>query len=376
MKTPKKACLSDYLPDYPLLDFVFPLFGLKMMKELVIGDVKLEVPVIFAPMAGVSNPPGRIIAYEFGAGLAVSEMVMSRGIKEGIKKTIELACFSDREPLKCMQLYGCRPEDFEYSASWLQGKVDIIDINIGCPVPKVFKNGCGARLLDDIPLLGRIMSGAVKGAGKIPVTGKLRLGIDIDSRVFIEAGKALEDAGCSAVALHARYAKQFYQGEADWSAIAELKQALSVPVIGNGDIWEPEDAIRMFEETGCDGVMVARGALGRPWIFAQIADMLKGGKGEGALTLDEIADLLRYHYDLLKEHVGEKKVNFNIRKWGCWYSRGFKMARKLRARFNNVDSREDLEEILKEFDGCKEKPMPGTHCVKKGRLKKPYENER
>jgi len=319
------------------------------MQPLVLKKTTIFPPLIAAPMAGISNAAWRLVAQDFGAGLAVSEMVMSRGLAEDNRKTRELASFDPREPRRAIQLYGNRECDLETAAKALADQVDLIDINFGCPVPKIFKNGCGAALLGDLPLMGRLIAATVRGAGKTPVTIKTRLGIKMDEPCYLEAGKIAESEGASAMTLHGRYAAQFYTGTADWNAIAALKSAIKIPVIGNGDVWDTERAKRIVAETHCDGVMVGRGALGRPWL---LRDMARDMTGEAPLpppTLAETLNQLRHHFGLLMETLGTHKACYHVRKWGGWYLKGFPGAAKFRARFNTVQTPEDIDPLLAEI---------------------------
>ncbi len=247
--------------------------------SLDIGPIRVEPPVVLAPMAGVTNAPFRRLAREFGAGLYVSEMIGARGLVEGSEKTLALARFDDDEVPRSIQLYGTDPGALGEAVALLVSDrgVDHIDMNFGCPMGKVTRHGGGAALPWKTDLFRSIVRAAVGNAGGVPVTVKFRKGIDDDHLTFLDTGRIAEEEGAAAVALHARTARQLYSGEADWSAIGELKRAVStIPVLGNGDIWTAEDARRMVHETGCDGVVVGRGCLGRPWLFRDLADVFAG----------------------------------------------------------------------------------------------------
>src|SRR5687768_15775799 len=237
---------------------------------LTIGGLELDVPVVLAPMAGITNTAFRRLCREFGAGLYVSEMITSRALVERTPESMRLITHHESETTRSIQLYGVDPKTVAEAVTMLvaEDRADHIDLNFGCPVPKVTRKGGGAALPWKQDLFRDIVEGAVKAAGDIPLTIKMRKGIDDEHLTYIEAAKAAQGAGVASIALHARTAADFYSGHADWSAIAKLKDTISdVPVLGNGDIWSAEDAVRMMAETGCDGVVVGRGCLGRPWLF-------------------------------------------------------------------------------------------------------------
>lgn len=247
----------------------------KGAAALRIGPIDLDVPVVLAPMAGITNTAFRRLCREYGAGLYVSEMITSRALVERNEITMRLIQHHESETLRSIQLYGVDPTTIAEAVRIIvsEDRADHIDLNFGCPVPKVTRKGGGAALPWKIGLFGEIVDRAVKAAGDVPLTVKMRKGINDDHLTFLDAGRAAEDAGAAAVALHARTASQYYSGHADWSAIGELKQAVtSIPVLGNGDIWSADDAVRMMSETGADGVVVGRGCLGRPWLFGELSD--------------------------------------------------------------------------------------------------------
>ena len=271
-------------------------------RTLRIGPIELDAPVVLAPMAGITNTAFRRLCREYGAGLYVSEMITSRALVERNATTMRLITHHESETPRSIQLYGVDPATVESAVRILveEDRADHIDLNFGCPVPKVTRKGGGAALPWKLELFRDIVTRAARAAGDIPLTVKMRKGIDSDHLTFLDAGRIAEDAGVAAVALHARTAAEFYSGQADWSAIAALKQAVtSVPVLGNGDIWSAEDAVRMMDETGCDGVVVGRGCLGRPWLFGDLARAL-GGTGAAApapvdATLGFVARAFRRH---------------------------------------------------------------------------------
>src|SRR5438552_7781890 len=243
-----------------------------------IGQISVWPPVVLAPRAGVTNYPFRSICKEFGAGLYVSEMINARPLVDGRDKTLKLADFGPDESPRSMQLYGTDPYYIAEAVKRLvdEGRIDHLDMNFGCPVPKVTRKGGGAAIPLKPNLLRNIVRAAVNNSQRIPVTIKFRMGLNANYLTYLNAGRVAEDEGCAAVGLHARTAAQLYHGLADWDAIARLKQAVKIPVLGNGDIWEAEDALRMMRQTGCDGVIVGRGCLGRPWLFRDLADVFNG----------------------------------------------------------------------------------------------------
>ena len=244
---------------------------------LRLGPLTVETPVVLAPMAGITNAAFRQLCREQGAGLYVCEMITSRGIVERDRKTLQMLQFDPGEKIRSVQLYGVDPATMAAGAEILCNECGVghIDLNFGCPVPKVTRKGGGAALPYKRDRLAAILRATVKAGERygVPVTMKTRLGIDLDHLTYLDAGRIAEDAGCAAIALHGRTAQQSYSGVADWDAIAALKQAVSLPVLGNGDIWEAADALRMVEQTGVDGVVIGRGCLGRPWLFRDLADV-------------------------------------------------------------------------------------------------------
>src|ERR1700751_3135640 len=262
-----------------------------------IGRISVWPPVVLAPMAGVTNYPFRSICKEFGAGLYVSEMINARPLVDGRDKTLKLADFGPDESPRSLQLYGTDPHYVAEAVKGLvkEGRIDHLDMNFGCPVPKVTRKGGGAAIPLKPNLLRNIVRAAVHNAQTVPVTIKFRLGINQDYLTFLTAGKVAEDEGCAAVGLHARTAAQLYHGHAAWDAIAELKSNMRIPVLGNGDIWEAEDALRMMRETHCDGVIVGRGCLGRPWVFRNLADVFNGREPLDPPNLDEVLGIMFCH---------------------------------------------------------------------------------
>ena len=328
---------------------------------LTIGDLDLDVPVVLAPMAGITNTAFRRLCREFGAGLYVSEMITSRALVERTPESMRLITHHESETPRSIQLYGVDPKTVAEAVTMLvaEDRADHIDLNFGCPVPKVTRKGGGAALPWKSGLFRDIVEGAVKAAGDIPLTIKMRKGIDADHLTYLEAGRIAEGAGVASVALHARTAAEFYSGEADWSAIAKLKQAVtSVPVLGNGDIWSAEDALRMVAETGCDGVVVGRGCLGRPWLFGDLAAAFRGEDRKAEPSLGEVARTFRRHAELLTEFFdSEERGCRDIRKHVAWYFKGYPVGGELRAKLATVESLAQLDDLLGTLDWTR--PYPG-----------------
>lgn len=328
---------------------------------LTIGGLALDVPVVLAPMAGITNTAFRRLCREFGAGLYVSEMITSRALVERTPESMRLITHHESETPRSIQLYGVDPKTVAEAVTMLvaEDRADHIDLNFGCPVPKVTRKGGGAALPWKSELFRAIVEGAVRAAGEIPLTVKMRKGIDSDHLTYLEAGRIAEGAGVAAVALHARTAAEFYSGEADWSAIAKLKETVtSVPVLGNGDIWSAADAVRMVAETGCDGVVVGRGCLGRPWLFGDLAAAFRGEEHTAQPGLGEVAQTFRRHAELLTEFFdSEERGCRDIRKHVAWYFKGYPVGGDLRARLATVESLDQLDELLGTLDWSM--PYPG-----------------
>lgn len=328
---------------------------------LTIGGIELDVPVVLAPMAGITNTAFRRLCREFGAGLYVSEMITSRALVERTPESMRLITHHESETPRSIQLYGVDPTTVAEAVTMLvaEDRADHIDLNFGCPVPKVTRKGGGAALPWKTELFRGIVEGAVRAAGDIPLTVKMRKGIDSDHLTYLEAGRIAEGAGVAAVALHARTAAEFYSGEADWSAITRLKEAVtSVPVLGNGDIWSAGDALRMVAETGCDGVVVGRGCLGRPWLFGDLAAAFRGDHRTAHPSLGEVAQTFRRHAELLTEFFdSEERGCRDIRKHVAWYFKGYPVGGELRARLATVESLAQLDELLGTLDWSM--PYPG-----------------
>ncbi len=340
------------------------------MKKTKIGPIALSPPVVLAPMAGITNYPFRSLCRRFGAALFVSEMITARALVEGAQKAHKLADFGPEEDPRSLQLYGVDPHYVGEAVRWLvgEGRVDHIDLNFGCPVRKITRKGGGAAIPVKPRLLESIVRAAVSVAGAVPVTIKFRMGIDDDLLTFLESGRIAEAEGCAAVTLHARTAAQLYDGQARWTAIAELKQAVTtIPVFGNGDIWAAEDALRMINATGCDGVAIGRGCLGRPWLFRDLADAFAGRDPRPGPTFGEVADTMLEHARLLVEWFGEEKPSLlAFRKHAGWYTKGFTSSARLRNRLMLVESIAELAEVLDDIDRAE--PYPdNAHLFRRGK---------
>ena len=329
-------------------------------RAVPIGPISVWPPVVLAPMAGVTNPPFRTLSRRFGAGLYVSEMITARALVEGNRKTLLLASFSAEETTRSLQLYGVDPHYVGEAVRLLvgEGRVDHLDMNFGCPVRKVTSKGGGAAIPLKPKLLRNIVRAAVAAAGRIPVTIKFRIGIDDQLVTYLDAGRVAQEEGCVAVGLHARTAAQLYDGEARWDAIARLKQHVTrIPVLGNGDIWEAQDALRMMRQTSCDGVIVGRGCLGRPWLFRDLADVFEGKQPVDPPDFGGVADVMLEHARLLAAWSGDESAAMRaFRKHSSWYTKGFPGGAALRERLMRVTCLRELEEILKTLDRAQ--PFP------------------
>ena len=323
-------------------------------SPLPIGPLVVWPPVVLAPMAGVTNPPFRTLCRRYGAGLYVSEMITARALVEGNRKTLLLASFGPEEATRSLQLYGVDPHYVGEAVRILvgDGHVDHVDMNFGCPVRKVTSKGGGSAIPLKPRLLRRIVAAAVGAAGRVPVTIKFRIGIDERYTTFLDAGRVAQEEGCAAVALHARTAAQLYDGEARWEAIAELKRAVTrIPVLGNGDVWEAEDALRMMRRTGCDGVVVGRGCLGRPWLFRDLADVFDGRPPQDPPSLGGVVDVMLEHARLLAAWLGDEAAAMRaFRKHSSWYTKCFPGSAALRQRLMQVLAVDELASVLSAVD--------------------------
>lgn len=317
-----------------------------------IGEIKLAAPLALAPMAGITDLPFRLICRRLGCGMTVSEMVSAKGLLYKNVKTTEMLRIDDGERPTAIQLFGSVPEELAEAARMVEASgADMIDFNMGCPVPKIVNNGEGSALMKQPQLAHDILAAMVK-AVKIPVTVKFRAGWDDSSRNAVEIAKAVEAAGVSAVAVHGRTRQQFYEGKADWGIIAEVKQAVKVPVFGNGDIFTVEDGLRMLAETGVDGLMIGRGADGNPWIFRELAAVLRGEERPAAPSLQERLAQAAEHLDMLIDYKGEHISVKEMRRHISAYLKGMPHAAEFRGRFHKVDTREQFMELLAEYAAC------------------------
>jgi nifR3 family TIM-barrel protein len=329
-------------------------------RELVLGSVRVDTPVVLAPMAGITNAAYRRLCREQGAGLYVCEMITSRGLVERDAVTMSMLVFDELEDVRSVQLYGTDPVYVGKAAEILCAEYGVahIDLNFGCPVPKVTRKGGGGALPWKRRLLGDILEAAVRATEPyaVPVTMKTRKGIDDDHLTYLDAGRIAQESGVAAIALHGRTVAQAYSGRADWEAIGTLVEHVDIPVLGNGDIWEAADALRMVEQTGAAGVVVGRGCLGRPWLFRDLADAFAGRETRVLPTLGEVRDMMRRHAELLSEHMGEERGCKEFRKHVSWYLKGFAAGGTLRHSLALVDSLASLDALLAELDP--DEPFP------------------
>jgi nifR3 family TIM-barrel protein len=322
-------------------------------NALELKSLSIWPPVVLAPMAGVTDVPFRSLCRRFGAGIYVNQMITARAWLERDRKTLKLAEFADDEYPRSIQLYGTVPEEIGETVRRLVAEdgVEHVDMNFGCPVPKVTRHGGGAALPVRHRLLRRIVREAVQAAGDVPVTIKFRMGVDDDVLTYLETGRIAEEEGVSAIALHARTAEQLYSGSARWEAIAALKQHVtSIPVLGNGDIWEPSDALAMMRETGCDGVVIGRGCLGRPWLFGALAAAFDAEPLPELPDFGAVSSMMLEHAHMLVEWYDDEGSLRQFRKHALWYLMGFPIGGELRNRFARVSTLVELEELCAAVD--------------------------
>jgi len=317
-----------------------------------IGNIELSAPLALAPMAGITDLPFRLICRRLGCGMTVSEMVSAKGLLYKNVKTTEMLRIDDGERPTAIQLFGSVPAELAEAARMVEASgADMIDFNMGCPVPKIVNNGEGSALMKNPQLAHDILAAMVK-AVKIPVTVKFRAGWDDANRNAVEIARAVEAAGVSAVAVHGRTRQQFYEGKADWSIIADVKQAVKVPVFGNGDIFTVADGLRMLEQTGCDGLMIGRGADGNPWLFTALAAALRGEPLPQPPSLKERLAQAAEHLEMLIAYKNEVVAVKEMRRHISAYLKGMPHAAEFRGRFHKVDTQEQFSELLAEYSEC------------------------
>lgn len=334
---------------------------MSIAPALTLGPVRVDPPVVLAPMAGITNAAYRRLCAEQGAGLYVCEMITSRGLVERDPTTVKMLVFDELESVRSVQLYGTDPTYVGKAAEILCAEFGVhhIDLNFGCPVPKVTRKGGGGALPWKRGLLAKILEAAVGAASAydVPVTIKTRIGLDDDHQTYLDAGRLAQESGCAAIALHGRTVAQAYSGAADWSAIAALVNHVDIPVLGNGDIWEAADALRMMEQTGAAGVVVGRGCLGRPWLFRDLAAAFRGEEVATLPVLGEVTAMMRRHAELLCEHMGEERGCKEFRKHVTWYLKGFRAGGELRRSLGLVDTLATLDALLDDLDPTEPFPL-------------------
>ena len=320
-----------------------------VIEQLKICSVTIKNPFILGPMAGVTDLPFRLLCREQGAGLLCMEMISAKALQYKNKNTKALLAIHPEEYPVSLQFFGADPDIMSEMAKRIEDRpFDILDINMGCPVPKVVNNGEGSALMKDPVLAGKIIEKVTKAIRK-PVTVKIRKGFDETHCNAVELAHIAQESGAAAIAVHGRTREQYYSGSADWDVIRQVKQAVSIPVIGNGDLHTAQDVLRMKEQTGCDGFMIARGAQGNPWIFSQILSALQTGKQAPAPTAREVADMVLRHARMQLEWKGNYTGIREMRKHAAWYTGGFRHAARFRSGLNAVETYEQLEELMERF---------------------------
>lgn len=317
------------------------------LKKLKIGNVELENNLILAPMAGVTNQPFRIICKQFGCGMVCTEMASSKAIFYNDQKTKRLLNVEGEKRPISVQIFGSEEESMGYAAKYVSEFADIVDINMGCPAPKVVKNGDGSKLLLDLEKAKRIMQVVVQNS-KVPVSLKIRKGWDNNNIVAVQVAKIAEEVGISAITVHGRTRSEFYSGKADWDIIKEIKKTVSIPVIGNGDVIDGKTALEMFEKTNVDGIMIGRGIFGNPWIFREIEYFLKTGKELEKPTNEEKLDIMKRHIELAVEEKGDVAIR-ELRKHIAWYTKNMKNSSEFRNKINTIETKQDMLKNIDEY---------------------------
>ena len=318
------------------------------LHKLKIGNVELENNLILAPMAGVTNLPFRIICKDYGAGMVCTEMASAKAMFHNDQKTKRLFNTEGEKRPISFQVFGSELESIEYAVKYMSDFADIIDINMGCPAPKVVKNGDGSKLLLDLEKAKQIIETAVKNS-KVPVTVKFRKGWDKENIVAVEIAQIAEQAGASAITIHGRTRSEFYTGKADWDIIKKVKQSVHIPVIGNGDVTDEESALVMFEQTGVDGIMIGRGSFGNPWIFRNIKHYLQTGEKLPQPTNQERLQVMEKHIQLAVEEKGEDVAIKELRKHISWYTKNLKNSSEFRNSINKIEKKDELISTIEEY---------------------------
>jgi len=330
-----------------------PLAAPGEFAPLALGEqISVWPPVVLAPMAGVTNPPYRSLCRRQGAGLYVAEMLHSRGLAERDRRTLSMASFGEDETVRSIQIFGADPVAMANATEFLVQEMGVhhVDINMGCPVRKVTARGGGSALPARPQLMAKCLAAVVGAAGSVPVTIKVRLGLDDDQLTWQDAVDIAADEGAQWIGVHARTAAQLYSGNARWEVLGEIKSRARLPVLGNGDIWESFDALRMMRSTGVDGVIIGRGCLGRPWLFRELADVFEGKEPAEPPSLGEVLKILREHGQLLVDFFGERKGVLELRKWCAWYTKGFPNSSRARDALQRIESLAAMDELLAHLD--------------------------